>query len=106
MARGYRRRIFRPEPAIQGAAGEIHILKPYRIKGFVHTAQGVPDVATNHKESSRWLFDGARLLQVAIKIAVSPVNGIRFPQAVNPQQLKDQSRRRGQAPDGEAGLGT
>ena len=104
MAGLYGGHIFDPNARIDRPAAEIHILKPYWIKGFVHAPEAFPDVAADHEERARRLFHRTGLLQIAIQAPIPPVDGIRRPQPVQAQQFEDQRLGRRQIPDRKPGL--
>ena len=72
------------------AQAEIDILKPDRMKALIEAAQPFPHIPAKHQERAGGLFHRARMFQIAIQITVAPVDRIRWPDPVQPQQLEPQ----------------
>jgi hypothetical protein len=66
--------------------------------------KALPDVAPGHKKCAGGLFDGARLIKIAIEISIAAIYGVGRPQAIDAEQLEDEGSGGWQAAHGESGL--
>jgi hypothetical protein len=74
------------------------------MKGFVQSSQGFPHIAARHQKRASGLFHGTGEVEIAIKIAIAAIHGIRRPQPIYAEKLKNERCRRGQAPDRKSAL--
>src|SRR5579885_356719 len=92
--------------ALVRAQSEVHILEPQRMEGFVKAAEFFKDVPADHQKRAGSLLDGTRGVEIAIQVAVTPVDGISGPQAVHAKSFKGQCCRRGEPANCESALRT
>ncbi|HEY7336976.1 MAG TPA: hypothetical protein VH639_18935 [Bryobacteraceae bacterium] len=69
------------------AAAKVHIFEPDGEKAFIEPPQPLPNIATEHQESTGRLFYRARQLEIPVQITIFPVHRIAGPKPIEAQKL-------------------
>jgi hypothetical protein len=79
MIRNSLRDIEHTVAAMGGAAAEVHVFEPERVKRFVEAVQLAPRVASNHQKSASRLFCFVQDPIIPIQPAKPPIHRITGP---------------------------
>src|SRR5215471_5319384 len=89
---------------IHGPTAEIHILKPYRPKLLVKSAERFPYGLAEHQKSPGRLFHRLQARVVEIERAIERIDRIAGPCAIQQENFQNERSGSGEPADHKAGL--